>query len=1186
MNTFVNNLRIRRRESELDIFKRYFNYLSDKTGNYNTALSGRVRFDRHANFDSISVEEKFDSLPDIPESEGFYENFIWSYGGLTARSAPKNINNTQRIVWERETNRLVQVDPSVEQRTWSLANRDLLAVSYTVPSREHVGYSAISPEAGYVFRFGRELEQFVQDYTYVPGQNINGNTPPDNQDRDIRGALGEYLSTIETTGNENRIVITRLLRELFFNTPGFGNQRQDSDMNYQGVEFSAAKRLIYRDQLSGEAGFEKFVRLLTEAPIQPVPRRDDLPSNLSIDLNRDGVIDYEVVDFSKAELLVVEGSSLYAVDERPPIRRLQPYPRSAPLALAQVPQFNKLQNLSEVVYALLGSSGEGTEHPLWINYNMFKEQIRRAFGVISPGRVYDALRTVNINELEEFNQEDIGKRLIATRNTAFERDLGLSDPTITVEYYNFRPFMKPVLDYRTYRTLTDSYHFTDSEVIEATSDYATIEPHYNFYLQDYEEAISNPAVPENVLPNMYIYSFITDRDSDFAEQPTWNNPEAAAEIQGNFDKLITLGEFEATSLPSIMSQPANFLTYLQRYSAAVKSLNTFQDDSGVVIDLVSDLARQNYHITTPATEMNIYDRLNGRKKSFPMAVEASFPMAPTQLIGSLIDDTLTSTSFVNSVITAPASYEEFDATCFGLVSREQRESDTSLMAQVINDYYNIGRFVGPDAPGVEAEPAEVYRRMGARVYDFDQWMLNAQNEIEAQVQGEEGRERFTGQCPDLMDAITFEGIRNAILSEARRKMLSYEEILKEDKDLSQSETIIYKLTKDKITQDGVIQEIQNFYFPNSKKNDLVRFVDTQVKYDTEYRYSLFGIEVVYGSKFEMRVLDSNVEVDPLDVGGNEIYSIVNIKSTPNPKIIQFPLYGSPWRNISNLDPNIVGGLFYPDVKIIDRPPPPPQMLLSPLRSNYQQFLLSFQPSNESFVGDRAIPWMSLSNRDYEHTFLPSILHQKQFKNFALQNKDLEFSSESSGEIKRIEIYRSENIEQRPMSESDFYINSFIGKLHKVLDISGNPDIPLNERAIAFDCLDNVEVNKKYYYTARAVDVHGKVSNPGPVFEAEIVFQKGTYYPYINLYQPKFVKPSRPTRKMSRFLEIKAAPIQSGVKYNQNPDGNTISSQRGFVDDSSYRVENNKFLVRLTSRDTGRKIQFNISFKRDRTSEET
>ena len=154
----------------------------------------------------------------------------------------------------------------------------------------------------------------------------------------------------------------------------------------------------------------------------------------------------------------------------------------------------------------------------------------------------------------------------------------------------------------------------------------------------------------------------------------------------------------------------------------------------------------------------------------------------------------------------------------------------------------------------------------------------------------------------------------------------------------------------------------------------------------------------------MRVLDSNVEVDPLDVGGNEIYSIVNIKSTPNPKIIQFPLYGSPWRNISNLDPNIVGGLFYPDVKIIDRPPPPPQMLLSPLRSNYQQFLLSFQPSNESFVGDRAIPWMSLSNRDYEHTFLPSILHQKQFKNFALQNKDLEFSSESSGEIKRIEIY--------------------------------------------------------------------------------------------------------------------------------------------------------------------------------------
>ena len=32
-------------------------------------------------------------------------------------------------------------------------------------------------------------------------------------------------------------------------------------------------------------------------------------------------------------------------------------------------------------------------------------------------------------------------------------------------------------------------------------------------------------------------------------------------------------------------------------------------------------------------------------------------------------------------------------------------------------------------------------------------------------------------------------------------------------------------------------------------------------------------------------------------------------------------------------------------------------------------------------------------------------------------------------------------------------------------------VPEDERALAFDCIGNLEPNVKYYYTARAVDVH-------------------------------------------------------------------------------------------------------------------
>ncbi|HAI37236.1 MAG TPA: hypothetical protein DCM40_03400, partial [Maribacter sp.] len=624
-------------------------------------------------------------------------------------------------------------------------------------------------------------------------QSLNFNARPDDQDQDIRSALGEYLATIETFGNRNRTVVSRFLRELFFNTPHFGDQRQDSDMNYQGIEFSEVKKIIYREQLTGEIGFEKFVTLLTEAPIQLVTPRNDIPSNLSLDLNRDGVTEYEVVDISTAELLVVEGSSLYAVDDRLPIRRAQPYPRSGNLSFPIDPLRN-LQNLSEVVYALLGSSNEGTENPLWINYNMFKEQLQRAFGVVSPARVYEVLRTLNIEDLREFDQETIGKQLSAARLTTFTEDFGLQDSFATVEYYNFRPFMKPIFDYRTYRLLTDSFGVPDAVISNATSDFSTIYPHYNFYLKDYEEAIASPDIPENILPNMYIYSFITEGREIF-EEPLWNDQSAANELQGSFDRLITLGEFEATSLPRITSGDGGFIEYLTRYSHAVNNYynpNYVQpgDETGVVIEFVSELARENYHITTPASEMNIYDRLNRRKSAFPMSIETTFPMATTKLIGSLIDDTLTSTSFVNSIVTTETSQEVFDFICSGLLNRTGVSEDET--AAVINDYLDVER------TRVEAQPTRFSIEGMGKLFDFNEWMLNAQEEIEVQTQTQQGRERYRGQCPNLLDAITFESIRNSIKSESRRKMISYEQILKDDKIYSDSETIIYKLVKYRI----------------------------------------------------------------------------------------------------------------------------------------------------------------------------------------------------------------------------------------------------------------------------------------------------------------------------------------------------------------------------------------------------
>ena len=91
---------------------------------------------------------------------------------------------------------------------------------------------------------------------------------------------------------------------------------------------------------------------------------------------------------------------------------------------------------------------------------------------------------------------------------------------------------------------------------------------------------------------------------------------------------------------------------------------------------------------------------------------------------------------------------------------------------------------------------------------------------------------------------------------------------------------------------------------------------------------------------------------------------------------------------------------------------------------------------------------------------------------------------------------------------------------------------------------------------------------------------GDFVPNIRIYNPEddLIKLKSPSKKMTRFIEIKAADIQSQV-YDERSEGNElIRSRKGLVEDQENKVTTNKFLIRLTSKDTGKKINFLIDFK--------
>tara|TARA_R100001082_G_scaffold90866_1_gene57493 strand:- start:177 stop:527 length:351 start_codon:yes stop_codon:yes gene_type:complete len=100
-----------------------------------------------------------------------------------------------------------------------------------------------------------------------------------------------------------------------------------------------------------------------------------------------------------------------------------------------------------------------------------------------------------------------------------------------------------------------------------------------------------------------------------------------------------------------------------------------------------------------------------------------------------------------------------------------------------------------------------------------------------------------------------------------------------------------------------------------------------------------------------------------------------------------------------------------------------------------------------------------------------------------------------------------------------------------------------------------------------------------------VYDKGTYLPQIQEYHPVLQKRGVATKRLTRFLEIRGADIQTIDYAKYDTDGSYLGSQIGLIRDSDDQIKNNTFIVRLTSKDTGKKIQFRLNFE-ERIKRET
>jgi hypothetical protein len=129
-------------------------------------------------------------------------------------------------------------------------------------------------------------------------------------------------------------------------------------------------------------------------------------------------------------------------------------------------------------------------------------------------------------------------------------------------------------------------------------------------------------------------------------------------------------------------------------------------------------------------------------------------------------------------------------------------------------------------------------------------------------------------------------------------------------------------------------------------------------------------------------------------------------------------------------------------------------------------------------------------------------------------------------------------------------------------------------------VDRIVPNKKYYYCARAIDIHDNISNPTYIYEVEIVDNRGQMYltsKAINLKGPKY----NYKKSGKRYLAIE--PMTEQVIYDNNVNTPAIigineAPTANLLGTTADAVWDKKFKIRVTSKKTGRKIDLNVTFK--------
>lgn len=428
-----------------------------------------------------------------------------------------------------------------------------------------------------------------------------------------------------------------------------------------------------------------------------------------------------------------------------------------------------------------------------------------------------------------------------------------------------------------------------------------------------------------------------------------------------------------------------------------------------------------------------------------------------------------------------------------------------------------------------------------KIYDFKKWINSFAETRRSQIanmiiMNQDDRtvkdEQFSFFY-NLMSLVT-KGKFNKIQQEKAR---NYSDILSGEQ--CYNEVVFYKVDKHLGSeQDGDLnsEPIQSFYFSNAEDAKKIAFVDSQVKYEGSYTYKIFAYNLVVGSEYTVDF----TEVSQFPLGSlqpsvrmkNGILGSVKVTTKPTMQLMEVEV-------------------FQKHVVIMDNPSVAPEVEVIPFRGVEDRIRIFLT----SGVGSYDLYPIAIEDIETDG------IRKLRIAQDVEDQEKVRFESDDAA--RSFIVYR---MEAKPKSYQDFS-----SSLIREISTGGYASVALDDR---------IKPNKKYYYCFKSIDIHDHYSYPSFIYEVELVSDSGSTYPLIRTIEFDDSASRQPTKPVKRLIHIKPSVLQTEVddKMSGIENASSIKKEKAvYLGALDEKVWGKNFKVRLTSKSSGKKVDFNFSF---------